>query len=153
MAIMHQLACRIFGKITTEYRDFSTYRRVSTGIFWATNGHEFSLMPCGGGHGLTRNWKSLSELVRGKQSTECTEKSPRIGTYLLVFFWTTNGHEFTLMPCGAISVSSEEVVGSSEPCGVELSHADGADFRRSMRSKFCVFSWISVSSCVQWFLT
>jgi hypothetical protein len=25
------------------------------------------------------------------------------------------------------------------PCGVLLSHADGADFRRSMRSNFCVF--------------
>ena len=27
---------------------------------------------------------------------------------------------------------------NTEPCGVELSHADGADFCRSMRSKFCV---------------
>ena len=56
------------------------------------------------------------------------------------------------MPCGAISVSSEEVVGSSEPCGVELSHADGADFRRSMWRKFCVFPWIlsenKICSCV-----
>ena len=35
---------------------------------------------------FTQNWKSLSELVRGKQSTEDTEKSPRICAYLLVFF-------------------------------------------------------------------
>jgi hypothetical protein len=48
------------------------------------------------------------------------------------------------MPCGAISVSSEEVVGSSEPCGVELFHADGADFRRSMRSKILCVPWICV---------
>ena len=46
------------------------------------------------------------------------------------------------MPCGAISVSSEEVVGSSEPCGVELFHADGADIRRTMRSKILCVPWI-----------
>ena len=43
------------------------------------------------------------------------------------FFWATNGHEFSLMPCGAL-----------------LFHADGADLRRSMRSKILCVPWISV---------
>ena len=30
---------------------------------------------------------------------------------------------------------------TQNPCGVLWSHADGADFRRSMQSKFCVFLW------------
>ena len=47
---------------------------------------------------FTQNWrKSLSELVRGKQSRK-TQKSlhvfARIYSY---FFWATNGHEFALM--------------------------------------------------------
>ena len=33
----------------------STYWHVSSRNFWTTNGHEFALMPCGAGNGLTRN--------------------------------------------------------------------------------------------------
>jgi hypothetical protein len=95
-------------------------------------------MPCGSGeisHGIHGTHRILSTYWH---------VSSRI---FLNHEWArTEGRasQFTLMPCGAISVSSEEVVGSSEPCGVELFHADGADFRRSMRSKILCVPWISV---------
>ena len=67
-------------------------------FFFSRKGAKFRKASARGG--FTRNWKLLSELVRGKQSTESTENSPRIDSYLRVSFWTTNGHEFSLMPCG-----------------------------------------------------
>jgi hypothetical protein len=43
------------------------------------------------------------------------------------------------MPCGVGMVSHRIHGIHRKPCGALWSHADGADFRRSMRSKFCVF--------------
>ena len=78
-------------------------------------------MPCGALWSHTE-LKVAVRTCEGKAIHGRHRISPRICAYLLVFFWTTNEHEFTLMPCGAL-----------------WSHADGADFRKSMRSKFCAF--------------
>ena len=71
------------------------------------------------------------------KSTEDTEFSTDLRVSSRIF-WTTNGHEFTLMPCGGGMVSHRRH-GIHRHCGALWFHADGADFRRSMRSKFCVF--------------
>ena len=54
---------------------------------------------------LTQTTPNTQTFCLTQESTEDTEISPRIGAYLQVFFRATNGHKFTLMPCGGGMVS------------------------------------------------
>jgi hypothetical protein len=97
----------------------------------------------------TRNWKSLSELVRGKQSTEDTEKSPRICAYLLVFFLN---HEWARIFTNAVrsvvfsrKVAKYRKVSATKICPYVLLSKNSVSFRVfcvpiNLRA-LCAFAW------------
>ena len=94
------------------------YRRTKGHIFLLTQRRKVSQSVCV----VLRRLRAIIFTRNPQNPQKSLHVFARIYSY---FFCATNGHEFSLMPCG-----------------VELFHADGADLRRSMRSKFCVFLWV-----------